>query len=93
MYSACMTVALQIRDVPDDIRDLLAEQAKSRGQSMQAYLLDLVTREAQLASKADMFFRTVDIRIDAAATGFDPVAIIREGRDGGFEIDRDEFDG
>lgn len=87
-----MSVALQIRDVPDDIRDLLAEQARSRGQSLQAYLLDVVTREARLGSKADMFFRTSDIRIDLEKSGFDPVAIIREGRDGGFEIDRDEYD-
>jgi len=87
-----MTVALQIRDVPDDIRDLLAEQARTRGQSMQAYLLALVTREARLGAKADMFFQTSDIRIDLERSGFDPVAIIREGRDGGFEVDRDEYD-
>lgn len=87
-----MTVALQIRDVPDDIRDLLAEQARSRGQSLQAYLLDVVTREARLGSKADMFFQTSDIRIDLEKSGFDPVAIIREGRDRGFALDRDEFE-
>jgi plasmid stability protein len=40
-------VALQIRDVPDDIRRTLAEQAAARGQSMQAFLLMLVTDEAR----------------------------------------------
>lgn len=40
-------VALQIRDVPDDIRQTLAEQAAARGQSLQAFLLTLVTDEAR----------------------------------------------
>jgi len=39
-------VALQIRDVPDDIRQTLAGQAAARGQSLQAFLLMLVTDEA-----------------------------------------------
>jgi len=42
-------VALQIRDVPDDVRDRLAESARARGQSLQAYLLALVTDEARRA--------------------------------------------
>lgn len=40
-------VALQIRDVPDDVRRALADLAASRGQSLQAYLLGLVTAEAR----------------------------------------------
>jgi antitoxin FitA len=40
-------VALQIRDVPDDIRQTLAEQAAARGQSLQAFLLTLVTDQAR----------------------------------------------
>jgi plasmid stability protein len=45
MYFACM-VALQIRDVPDDVRDALAARAAAGGQSLQGFLLDLVRREA-----------------------------------------------
>lgn len=45
MYSTCM-VALQIRDVPDAVRDALAERARARGQSLQAFLLALVRAEA-----------------------------------------------
>lgn len=45
MQNACM-VALQIRDVPDDVRNRLAERAAIRGQSLQAYLLDVVSQEA-----------------------------------------------
>lgn len=40
-------VALQIRDVPEDVRDALAVQAKARGQSLQAYLLELVELQAR----------------------------------------------
>lgn len=40
-------VALQIRDVPEDVRDALATQAKARGQSLQAYLLELVEMQAR----------------------------------------------
>lgn len=43
-------VALQIRDVPDDVRQALAEQAAARGQSLQAFLLTLVTDEARRSS-------------------------------------------
>lgn len=39
-------VALQIRDVPDEVRRTLAERAAARGQSLQSFLLTLVTDEA-----------------------------------------------
>jgi hypothetical protein len=45
MHNECM-VALQIRDVPEDVRDALTAQAKARGQSLQAFLLELVERQA-----------------------------------------------
>ena len=38
---------LLIRDVPDDVRRALAERAARRGQSMQAYLVDLITTDAR----------------------------------------------
>ena len=40
-------VALQIRGVDDEVRDALAERARSRGQSLQAFLLSLVQEEAR----------------------------------------------
>jgi antitoxin FitA len=39
-------VALQIRDVPDEVRDVLSREAEERGQSLQAYLLALVKAQA-----------------------------------------------
>jgi plasmid stability protein len=46
MHNACM-VALQIRDVPEEVRDTLAAQARAHGQSLQAYLLDLIETQAR----------------------------------------------
>lgn len=83
-------VALQIRDVPEEVRDVLAVSARDRGQSLQAYLLDLVTREARFRQNVDIFHSSVDLRIELPPSD-DPgsvVSIIREGRDGGFGIDR-----
>jgi plasmid stability protein len=40
-------VALQIRDVPDEVRDRLANAAARHGQSLQAYLLEMVNAEAR----------------------------------------------
>jgi hypothetical protein len=40
-------VALQIRDVPGDLRDRLSELARQRGQSLQAYLFDVISDEAR----------------------------------------------
>ena len=50
-------VALQIRDVPDDVRDALVAQARQPGQSLQAYLLDLVRQQAQRANNAVLLGR------------------------------------
>jgi len=39
-------VALQIRHVPEEIRDVLSAEAERRGESLQNYLLEVVSREA-----------------------------------------------
>lgn len=41
-----MATVISVRDVPDDVRDVLAEQARERGQSLQAYLLSVLRRQA-----------------------------------------------
>lgn len=50
-------VALQIRDVPDELRDRLSELARQRGQSLQAYLLDVVSDEARRADNLAVLHR------------------------------------
>ena len=46
MHHAFMGVVLTVRDVPEEVRDLLAEEARRRGQSLQAYVLYLLGRQA-----------------------------------------------
>lgn len=59
MSNAC-TVALHIRDVPDDIRQVLA-----RGRSLQAFLLTLVTDEARRSTNQALLER-FDARRDGS---------------------------
>lgn len=50
-------VALQIRDVPDDVRQTLVERARARGQSLQAFLLSLVEDEARRSTNLALLDR------------------------------------
>ncbi|MDT0263674.1 hypothetical protein [Jatrophihabitans lederbergiae] len=50
-------VALQIRGVPDDIRQTLADRAAARGQSLQSFLLSLVTDEARRSTNLALLER------------------------------------
>ncbi|MGH9073029.1 MAG: hypothetical protein ACRDZQ_02760 [Acidimicrobiales bacterium] len=50
-------VALQIRGVPDDIRQTLADRAAARGQSLQSFLLALVTNEARRSTNLALLER------------------------------------
>jgi antitoxin FitA len=40
-----MSVAIQIKDVPEEVRDAIAARAAARGQSTQVYLRALLERE------------------------------------------------
>lgn len=65
-------VALQIRDVPEEIRDALAERARARGQSLQTFLLNLVEAEARRARNLEVLTRfggrTDGVRTEPGAT-------------------------
>lgn len=47
-------VALQIKNVPAEERDILSERARAKGQSLQAYLRELIEREARFASNVEL---------------------------------------
>ncbi len=81
-YPARM-VALQIRDVPDDVRDLLAEEAKRRGTSLQGYLLDVLEREAANAHNRRWLekHRSDSTRPRSGMGADEIVAVIREARE------------
>ena len=87
MYSACIDGGSADWDAPEDVRDAIAQRAARQGQSVQAYLLDLVQREARMLRNAEAFERAAGSRI-VIPDGLTPEQIIREGRDGGFAVDR-----
>lgn len=72
-------VVLQIRDVPDDVRLVLAEQAAASGQSLQVYLLGLVTREADRTRNLALLDDFDDERDGSAVTAEDVVAALAIG--------------
>lgn len=82
MHNACM-VMIQIRDVPESVRDDLARKAAAAGQSMQAYLLGELSKLAERPSMAEIVRRA---QARAKATGStvtmdDAVAVVRAARD------------
>ncbi|MQY23409.1 FitA-like ribbon-helix-helix domain-containing protein [Nocardia macrotermitis] len=83
-----MSIALQIRDVPEDVRDVLAQQAAQRGQSLQAYLLAVIQHEARLLRNKQAFSMTADLRVDIPAH-LSPEIVIREGHEGDLDIDQE----
>jgi hypothetical protein len=82
MHNAYMTL-IQIRDVPEAVRDELARKAAAAGQSMQAYLLGELSRLAERPSMADIV-RRAQARAEAAGstvTMDDAVTAVRDARD------------
>jgi hypothetical protein len=72
-------VALQIRDVPTDIRDDLAREAEARGVSLQAYLREVVDREAKAARNRE-FLRTMTPVPVTGVAAEDVTAALAESR-------------
>jgi antitoxin FitA len=64
-YEGTMTV-ITIRGVSEDVRDRLAYEARLHGQSLQAYVLDVLNREAAFSRNRDVLAR---IRRRLAARG------------------------
>jgi hypothetical protein len=77
-------VALQIRDVPDELRDRLSELASERGQSLQAYLFDVIRDEARRADNLAVLDRfgkgAYGSRLSAADIS-DALSVSRSERD------------
>ncbi len=69
---------LQIRGVDIRVREELASRAARRGQSLTAYLRDLLEREAATPDLAEVFAR-VDARSESSPVS--SVDIIRADRD------------
>jgi plasmid stability protein len=49
MHYGVMKTVLTIRDVPEDMKQALVRQARNHGQSLQAFLLGVLKRQADFA--------------------------------------------
>jgi plasmid stability protein len=72
--------AITIRDVSESTLAELKVKAAKTGRSLQAYLLDLVTREARTPTLADMMAR-LDRETQSDVNTSDILAAIDEGRE------------
>jgi len=59
-------VVLTIRDVPDEVRDALGQDARERGQSLQAFLLSVLKRQAAYSRNRQLL---ADVERDLAEGG------------------------
>ncbi|MGW4694432.1 FitA-like ribbon-helix-helix domain-containing protein [Kitasatospora cineracea] len=75
-----MTV-LTIRDVPDDQVQTLKVRAAQAGQSLQAFMQDLIAKEASKPTMAQMMER-LNRETTASISTADVLAAIDEGRAG-----------
>lgn len=77
-------VNIQVRDVPEQVRDALAEAARTRGQSMQAYLRNLLEEDAQRADNVRLLREVADMgggHVAGADDAASELASIRSDRD------------
>jgi hypothetical protein len=77
-----MSVNIQIRDVPEGVRDRIVAHAADRGLSMQGYLLGMLNHVAAQPTRAD-WDDLAAVREQAPLDMDAALAIIREGRDEG----------
>lgn len=75
-----MPSLLQIRGVPDDVRNALKARAAARGTSLNAYLLDLVERDAGQPTVAEVLARAARRAERATASSVDALADARAAR-------------
>ena len=82
MHNVCMPL-IQIRDVPEAVRDELARKAAAAGQSMQAYLLAELSKLAERPSMAEIVRRALERAKASGSTVSmeDAVAAVRAERD------------
>lgn len=76
-----MASLLQIRNVPDEARRALKARAAARGESLNAYLLDLIVREVARPTVAEVLERAARRADRADASAVDVLAAVRAGRE------------
>ncbi|WP_448061097.1 FitA-like ribbon-helix-helix domain-containing protein [Cellulomonas hominis] len=73
-------VAIQIRDVPDDVREQLTQRARAKGQSLQAFLREVVLREASFTHNVAVLDAAAAWRKGSATTGQDVLDVLDDAR-------------
>ncbi|MHB8342492.1 MAG: FitA-like ribbon-helix-helix domain-containing protein [Mycobacteriales bacterium] len=72
---------LQIRDVPDEARRTLKARAAAHGKSLNAYLLDLITREVARPTVAEVLERAARRAEHAGSSALGIVDALRSERE------------
>lgn len=80
-YYACMASPLQVRDVPDVARRVLKARAASHGQSLNAYMLELINREVARPSVAEVLERAAQRAERATGSAVDGLDAARAERE------------
>lgn len=72
-----MTVAITIRNVPDDVRDVLAARAAGAGQSLQEYLRAHLVEAAARPSVAEVIARARS-RVESTGTKLNMTQVLAD---------------
>jgi antitoxin FitA len=82
LHNAVMaTVNINVRHVPEDVRDTLAARAEREGKSLQQYTLDLLIATARQPQMSEVLARMERIRIKHAAENKVDLASILAAKD------------
>jgi plasmid stability protein len=76
-----MSSLLQIRNVPEETHRALKARAAARGQSLNSYLLEIVSREVARPSVEEVMLRSAQRSEPARASALDLVAAARLERE------------
>ena len=76
-----MSSLIQIRNVPDEARRALKARAAERGESLNAYLVNLLTREVARPTVVEVLDRAARRSERATASGLEALDEARSGRD------------
>ena len=76
-----MAQLLQVRGVPDPVRQTLKARAAARGVSLNAYLLDLLARETERLAVEEVLARAAGHAECPRVSALDAVTVTRSQRD------------
>lgn len=78
-----MSKVIQIRDVPDDVRDALADAAKAQGLSLTVYVrreLEHVARRARIVRDNAAAIQSAQTTVDGRVSRDAILSVLHEGR-------------